>query len=219
MLLAYAVSTAAATSRIKDLANSRGYPTEPTDRIWARRRPQWHRRHAQQHTFHQAVAAGDAGTAWRQYSRPADPHRQRRGRHGHRQLAGIFDTGHPHRRDRLGHGRCEEPRRRHPSGHPAARRRRQRSTCGRAGFARHRRLSGRRRSRQGDARCADRLLDACRTAPSSNAEIDFALDSARPPRLALRNPGLHHSKAYCGRDQRLHGRPGRRTARSLRPCN
>ena len=42
---------------------------EPVDRLRPGRRPQRHRRHAQQHPLHQAVAAGDARAPRRQYPR------------------------------------------------------------------------------------------------------------------------------------------------------
>ena len=132
----------------------RGHPAEPADRLWPGRRPQRHRRYAQQHAVHQAIAARHAGAARRQHPRPADSHRQRGRRDGHRQPAAVRHARHPHRRHRLGHGRRQEPARRHASGDAAARRRRQR-LCGGPGLARHRRLPGRGRSGQDHPRRAD----------------------------------------------------------------
>ena len=165
--LGIAVPPAAGDVAYKRLGEYRGYPAEPTDRVRPCRRPQWHRRYAQQRAFHQAVAAGDAGTARRQYPRPADPHRQRRRRDGDREPAGIRHPGHAHRRHRLGHGRLQEPRRRNAAGHPAAWRRRQR-LCGRAGLALDRRVPGPGSGRQASP-AAFRPSGNCRTAPSSNA--------------------------------------------------
>ena len=75
---------------------------EPADRLRPRGRPQRHRRHAQQHPVHPAVAAGDAGAARRQHPRPDAAHRQRRRRDGDRQPARLRHPGHAHRRHRLG---------------------------------------------------------------------------------------------------------------------
>ena len=48
----------------------RGRAPEPAHRLRARGRAQRHRRHTEQLAFHQAVAAGDAGTPRRQHPRP-----------------------------------------------------------------------------------------------------------------------------------------------------
>ena len=190
--LGIAVPPAAATSRIKDLAEYRGRPAEPADRLRPRRRPQRHRRHAQQHAFHQAIAASDAGTARRQHPRPADPHRQRRRRDGDRQPAAVRHAGHPHRRHRLGHGRRQEPAGRHAAGDPAARRRRQRLR-GRAGLARHRRVP----SRRVEAAKITRGVPTVGRLPNGaiiEREIEFSLNTLGQLRLALRNADFTTAK-------------------------
>ncbi len=132
---------------------------EPAHRLRPGGRPQRNRRHPQQCPVHQAIAAGDAGTARRQYPHRDDAaHRQYRGRHGDRQPAAIRHPGHAHRRDGLGPGRCQEPAGRHAAGDAAPRRRRQRLRGG-ARLARHRRFPGRGRSRQDHARRSDRRPD------------------------------------------------------------
>ena len=204
-------------SRVGDVPHQgprqhRGRAPEPAHRLWPGRRPQRHRRHAQQHPLHQAVAAGDAGAARRQHPRRHHAHRQRRRRDGDRQPAGVRHAGHAHRRHRLGARRLQEPAGRHPAGHAAARRRRQR-LCGRPGLGRDRRLPGRRRSRQDHARRADRRPHRQRR--DHRARDRFRAQPAEPGAAGAAQCRLHHRQAHRRGDQRLHRRQHRRAARSL----
>ena len=194
----------------------RGRAPEPAHRLWPRGRPQRHRRHDQQFALHQAVADRDAGTAGRQHPRPDAAHRQRRGRHGDRQPAGLLDPGHAHRRDGLGARRRQEPARRHPAGDAAARRRRQR-LCGRPGLARDRRVPGRRRRRQDRARRADGRPHLQRRHHRARDRLRAQPPQPGPPRVAQRR--LHHRQAHRGRHQRLHRDADRRADRSLDACS
>jgi hypothetical protein len=150
-------SPAAATSRIKDLANP----------------------------VHPPVAASDARTAGRQHPRPADPHRQRGGGHGDRESAGVRNAGHAHRRHRVGARRLQEPARRHAAGHAAARRRRQ-CLRGRARLARDFRFPGRRRSREDRARRADGRTHFERRDHRARDRIRAQPAGTGPPRAAQR---------------------------------
>ena len=94
LALACSLISASATSQIKDLANIEGVRQKPVDRLRPRRRPQRHRRYAQQHPLHQAIAAGDARAHGRQHPRRHHPHRQRRRGDGHRQSARLRNAGH-----------------------------------------------------------------------------------------------------------------------------
>ncbi len=76
----------------------RGRSAESAGRLRPRGRPQRHRRYPQQHSLHQAIAAGDARAHGRQHPRRHHPHRQRRRRDGHRQPAPVRHPGHPHGR-------------------------------------------------------------------------------------------------------------------------
>ena len=184
----------------------RGHPAEPAHWLWPGRRSQRHRRHAQQHAIHQAIPAGHAGTTRRQYSRPADPHRQRGGGHGHRQSAAVRHPGHAHRRDRLGAGRRQEPARRHASGDATPWRRRQR-LCGRPGLAGDRRIPGPGRSRQDHPRGTDRR-------PAAEWRHHRARDRVlaggpRPSASLVAQSRLHHGQTHRRRRQRLYRLAGR----------
>ena len=194
----------------------RGRAAEPADRLRPRRRPQRHRRHAQQHPVHPAVAAGDAGAPRRQHPRPDAAHRQRRGRDGDRQSAGLRHAGHAHRRHRLGDGRLQEPAGRHAAGDAAARRRRQR-LCGRARLGRDRRLLGRRRRREDHARRADRRPHL--QWRDHRARDRFRAQSPAQPAARAAQRRLHHRQAHRRGDQRFHRhrRPPSRSTR--RPCS
>ena len=198
-----------ALSRVGDVADQgprqhRGRAPEPAHRLWPRGRAQRHRRHAQQHSVHQAVAASDAGAARRQHPRRHHPHRQRRRRHGHRQPAGVRHPGHPDRRHGVGARRCQEPARRHAAGHAAARRRRQR-LCRRPGLGRDQRLPGRGRSRQDHARRADGRPHRQRR--DHRARDRFRAQPAQPGAAGAAQRRFHHRQAHRRRDQRFHRQP------------
>ena len=193
-LLALALS---ATVRKRDLADQgprqyRGRAAEPADRLRPRGRPQRHRRHAQQHPLHQAVAAGDARAHGRQHPRRHHPHRQRRRRDGHRQPAGLRHPGHADGRHGLRARRRQEPAGRHPARHPPARRRRQ-CLCGGAGLARDRAAS----QAEGAAASITRGVPTVgRIANGAiiEREIEFALNRLPNVRLALRNADFTTAK-------------------------
>ena len=98
------------------------------------------------------------------------------------------------------------------SGDAAPRRRRQRLRRG-ARLARDRRLPGRGRSRQGDARRADRRPAAERRDHRARDRI-FAGD-ARPFAAGAAQRRFHHRQAHRHRGQRLYRLAGRRAARSF----
>ena len=176
----------------------RGRTAEPAGWLWPRRRPERHRRYAQQHPLHQAIAASDAGTHGCQHPRRYHPHRQRRRRHGDRQPAAIRDPGNPHGRDGFRARRLQEPARRHPPRHSPARRRRQR-LCGGAGLGHHQRVPGRRRRRQHHPRRADRRPDSQRRHHRTRDRIRAQSPAQCTARAAQRR--FHHRQAHRGRGQ------------------
>ena len=112
--------------------------------------------------------------------------------------------------------RCQEPAGRHPARHPPARRRRQR-LCGGPGFGRDRRFPGRGRSRQDRPRRADGR-------PHRQWRHHRARDRirAQPPAQCAAGAAqcrFHHRQAHRRRGQRLSRRQERRADRSLRPCS
>ncbi len=191
----------------------RGHPPEPADRVWPRRRAGRHRRYAQQHAIHQAIAASHAGAAGREYPRPADPHRQRGRRDGHRQPAAVRHPGHADRRHRLGDGRRQEPAR-------AARCWSRRclaptATSTRSPRARSPSAASRPRARRPTSPAACRRSAELPNGAIIEREIDFSLNSLGQLRLALRNPDFTTAKRIAVAINDYHGRAGRRAARSI----
>ena len=217
-LVALALSAVSCGRNVADQGSRqyRGRAPEPADWLRPRGRPQRHRRHPEQHSLHQAIAAGDARAHGRQHPRRHHPHRQCRRRDGHRQPAPVRHPGHPHGRHGFGAGRRQEPAGRHPARHPAARRRRQR-LCGGAGLGRDRRVPGRGRRRQHHPRRADRRPHRQRRHHRTRDRI-----RAQPPAECAARAAqcrLHHRKAHRRRGQRLISAP-RPPSRSIpRPCS
>ena len=140
------------------------------------------------------------------------PHRQRRRRDGDRQPAGLRHPGHAHRRHGLGARRLQEPAGRHPAGDAAARRRRQ-CLRGRAGLGRDRRLPGRGRGRQDHPRRADGRPHRQRR--HHRARDRLRAQPAEPGAAGAAQRRLHHRQAHRRRDQRFHRHAHRRAARPV----
>ena len=183
----------------------RGRAPEPADRLRPGRRPQRHRRHAQQLPFTKQIAAGDAGAARRQH-----PRRQTM-RTGN--VAAVMVTANLPAFGTQGTridvtvsalGDCQEPAGRHAAGHPAARRRRQ-GLCGGAGLA-SRSAASRPRATPPRSRAACRPSAASPTARSSSARSNSSSTGCKHAAAGAAQPRLHHRQAHRRRDQRLHRR-------------
>ena len=191
----------------------RGRAPEPAHRLRPGRRPQRHRRHAQQHPLHQAVAASDAGAARRQHPRPDAAHRQRRRRDGDRQPAGLRHAGHPHRRHRLGARRlpraCRAARcwSRRCSAPTATSMRSAQGSVAIGGF-----------QAEGDAAKITRGVPTVGRISNGaiiEREIEFALNRLEPGAARAAQSRLHHRQAHRRGDQRFHRHADRRAARSV----
>ena len=132
----------------------RGCAHQHADRLRARCRPQWHRRHPAQLDVHPGEPGRDARAAGRRHPRQQPQHQERGRGDGHRHAAAVRPAGQPHRRGGERSRRLQVAARRHAAGDPAA-------GCGRrglrggAGCVEHRWVRGAGRRRDGDPRRAD----------------------------------------------------------------
>ena len=190
----------------------RGRAPESIDRLRPGRRSQRHRRYPQQYSFHQAVAAGDAGTPWRQCPRPAAAHRQRRRGDGDRQPAGFGTQG--TRMDvtvsALGDSKSLQGGTLLVT--PLLGADGNVYSVG-AGLGRHRRLPGGRRSLQDHPRRADRRPH--RQWRHHRTRDRFRAQPAVAGAAGLAQCRLHHRQAHRRGGQRFHRHRHRRAAGSF----